>query len=335
MRIQFICKKGQIYNVFQYCRRSSGLYNSTSFIVQSLQARGIDAELIEVHDNNDIDREVTRFKPDAVVLEAVWVVPDKFDILKRLHPRVQWFVHLHSQMPFLSLESMAFGWLIDSVAKGVKMIANSPESYYSLRSILSHEDITYLPNVYIREQHRPKRSDSSQEFIDIACFGAVRPLKNHMIQALAAIQFAKDQRQRLRFHINGTRLEMGGGTVLKSLRDTFARLPEHQLVESHWREPEEFLNFLRTLDFGMQVSLSETFNVVSADYVSSGLPIVVSKEVPWASTFNKASDADPKDIVRVMHRAYNNPMLTRLNQWLLTRYSHIAQHMWYDWAKEL
>lgn len=335
MKVLFLCKKGQIYNIFQYCRRSSGLYNSTSFIVESLKQRGIHAHLVEVHDNNCIDREVAQFKPDAVVIEAVWVTPSKFDVLKKLHPRVQWFIHLHSQMSFLSLESMAFSWLIDSAAKGVRMIANSPESYNALHAILSSEDLIYLPNVYLREQHHPKHSDDASEFIDIACFGAIRPLKNHMLQALAAIQFAKEKNQKLRFHVNATRIEMSGATVLKSLRDMFERVPNAELVESHWQNPEEFLIFLRTLDMGMQVSLTETFNVVSADYVSSGLPIVVSKEVPWASRWNKASDADPIDIVRIMHRAYNNSRLIRLNQWLLTKYANHSAALWYDWAKDL
>ena len=82
MRIQFICKKNECYGFETYTRRSSGLYNSTSFIVRGLKARGIDAEIIEVIDNNCIDKEVTRYKPDVVVIEALWVVPEKFDILR-------------------------------------------------------------------------------------------------------------------------------------------------------------------------------------------------------------------------------------------------------------
>ena len=35
-----------------------------------------------VVDNNGIDKEITEYKPTHVFIEGLWVVPEKFDVLK-------------------------------------------------------------------------------------------------------------------------------------------------------------------------------------------------------------------------------------------------------------
>lgn len=334
MKILFICKINTCYSFVSYTRRSSGLYNSTRFIVEGLVKKGVDAKIIEVRDNNDIDREVTAFKPDVVIIEALWVVPEKFPVLQKLHPKVKWFVHLHSHMPFIALEGIAMEWIIKYASQGIGMIANSRPSYEALRCILSENEIIYLENVYIT---KPRRANfkNAKKCIDVGCFGAIRPLKNHLLQALAAIRFAKEIGKDLRFHINGSRVETGGQPVLKNLVALFDATPNAELVQSKWNEPEEFLDLLQTMDIGMQVSLTETFNVVSADYVTAGIPIVVSKEVAWASAASKAKDDSVESIVMKMHDVYKNQTEVEQNQLLLIEHSRRAQKAWYQFAFEV
>jgi hypothetical protein len=94
-------------------------------------------------------------------------------------------------------------------------------------------------------------------------------------------------------------------------------------------EPEQFLDLLQTeIDIGMQVSLTETFNVVCADYVTAGVPVVASKEVVWLSSLSKALDNDVSDMIDVMDRAYHGNLLPKWNQHLLAHYSAQAQRMW-------
>lgn len=336
MRILFVLKKNETYGFTSYCRRSSGLWNSTRFIVESLVERGVDAGIVEVIDNNCIDKYVRALRPDIVVIEALWVVPSKFEVLKRLHPHVQWFIHLHSDMPFLALEGIATEWIRAYANDEIGLIANSPGSYASLRCFLDEESITMLPNVYLSEFFEPKAFETDKEHIDVGCFGAVRPLKNQLFQALAAIRFAKEIGNPLRFHINASRIETGGQPVLKNLRALFEGEPHAELIEQHWHEPEEFLELLNdSIDLGMQVSLTETFNVVSADYVTAGVPMVVSKEVAWASSWNKALDNDVDDVVKKMYRVLGNRKLITWNQRLLAGYSARAQRMWSAFVEAL
>lgn len=336
-KVLFICKRNECYGFSTYTRRSSGLYNSTRFIVEGLSKRGIEANIIEVQDNNDIDRAVSKYKPDIVVIEALWVVPEKFPILMRLHPGVQWFVHLHSHMPFLALEGIAMEWIRKYAMGGVGLIANSLESFEAIQCILKTDELIFLPNVYITHPRRAELKENGimSHVLDIGCFGAMRPLKNHLLQALAAIEFARQKKKWLNFHINSSRTETGGEPVLKNLRNLFAHQPNCRLIEHRWMEPDEFIHFLQShIDIGMQVSLSETFNVVSADYVTAGIPVVVSKEVYWVSNFNKAKDNSIPDIVKVLKRVYKNRPAVKWNQKLLINYSKHAQKMWFDFVNE-
>ena len=334
MKIQFILKRNEVYSFVSYTRRSSGLWNSTRFIIETLnKIPGIKAEIVEVTDNNDIDREISRFKPDVVVIEALWVVPSKFPILARLHPKVKWYVHLHSHMPFLALEGIAMEWIVAYAKQGIGLIANSKESYEALSTILSRRELLYLPNVYLGEMRRVVNRSEKEKVIDIGCFGAMRPLKNHLLQALAAIEFARKKGKYLQFHINGSRTETGGEPVLKNLRSLFADGRMGRLIEHPWMEPEEFLDLLHnSIDIGMQVSLTETFNVVSADYVTAGVPVVASKEVSWISRCSQAPDNSVPSILRAMDRAYRSRILPAWNQILLERYSARAQQMWINFC---
>ncbi len=171
--------------------------------------------------------------------------------------------------------------------------------------------------------------------MDIACFGALRPLKNQLIQGLAAIQFAKEKDKPLRFHINSGRVEGGGEPVLKNLRLLFKITDNASLVEHDWLSPNDFVNFLHCYaDLGMQMSLSETMNVVTADYVTAGIPICVSRQIDWASRFCQAESDSLLDIVRVMHRVYRNWALVKFNQFLLINYAEASLKSWVEFCKE-
>lgn len=335
MKILFICKKNETYGFTTYTRKSSGLYNSTSFIVRALREKGFEADIVEAVDNNCIDRIVTEFSPDICVIEALWVVPEKFDVLKQLHPNIKWFVHLHSHMAFLALEGIAIEWVLGSIKRGVGIIANSRPAYEALRAIIKpyryfnkqgFNPLIFLPNIYI--PHHVSRRLEYKDALDIGCFGAVRPLKNQLLQALAAIKYAKIMDKKLRFHINGTRSETGGDPVLKNIKELFKDTPNTELVMHPWYNPSEFLKCLKGIDIGMQVSLTETFNVVCADYATAGVPIVTSKEVTWVSKLCWAQDDSIDSIVHRMHRVYKNGFLVWLNRFYLKCHMRKAIFLW-------
>jgi len=296
---------------------ASGMFNSATFVANMLQQQGIEAKVVVVIDNNSIDREVTAFKPTHVFIEGYWVVPEKFDVLKPLHPKVQWIVRCHSEVPFLAQEGIAMGWTFEYWRRGVAVAGNAPRIHKEL-AVLAHnfpsramsvsKCTPYLPNYYpITEQtwvhHSPWRRRIE---LNIGCFGAVRPMKNHLAQAIAAIEFANFLELPLKFHINLGRNEMMGENVLKNLRSLFASVANAELVEVQWTNHDEFLNVIKAMDVCMQVSFTETFNIVTADTVVVGVPVVCSSEISWAAPATFADPTSTDDMVEKLKDVWVN-----------------------------
>lgn len=272
-----------------------GLYHSALFVVQMLRAAGVQAKLAQCCDNNDIDREVFAFKPDTVILEALWTVPEKFDVLTRLHPKVRWVVRCHSEIPFIANEGIAIEWLTRYVRyPSVFIAANSLYAVRDFQGIVApyESKVLYLPNYYPTETVQAKRKNG---FIEVGCFGAIRPLKNQLIQVLAAIEWGRQIRKQIRIHVNH-QCQQGGDVVLKNISALceFAGVP---LVEHGWEPREQFLQSISQTDVGMQVSFSETFDITAADTVALGIPLVTSKEVTWASGYSQAEPTNTASIV--------------------------------------
>lgn len=337
-RVLFVLKQRNGYE-------SSGLSNSVRFVVDMLWADGIEAGSVEVVDNNSIHREVTRYKPTHVVIEALWVVPSKFEILQNLNPNVHWVVRTHSEIPFLAGEGIAIDWCCKCVEMpNVAVAANSAAAVRDMRRIVqaahpgwSSEQIEAkvldLPNFYPFHLRLPhgKKPDN---FLDVACFGAIRPLKNQLLQAVAATEYAGFVGKTLRFHVNGTRCEQGGDNVQRNLRALFSNT-DHQLVEHAWLNHKDFLDTLSEMDMGMQVSFSETFNIVAADMVVSGLPIVTSPEITWVTKWCQAEPTNSEDIVAKMMRANDWRLKMTLRVLNLRGLKHYCEHSKMRWREYL
>ena len=274
-RVLFILKRREDFNATTHSHigLSTGLYNSASFMDEMLHDMGIESKLSVVIDNNCIDREVTKYQPTHVIIEALWVVPQKFFELQKLHPNVKWIIRLHSEMPFMAGEGMAMDWLGDySGFRNIIIAINAPRMLREIALYLkcrnnwsdkqTKEKVIYLPNYYPLD-YRRKRFNRKKDHIDIACFGAIRPLKNHLLQAFAALDFANQIGKKLHFHVNAGRIEMNGNAVLHNLRGLFEQLYDqgHRLVNHQWRPRADFLKLCGTVDIGMQCNFSETFNL--------------------------------------------------------------------------
>lgn len=319
--ILFICKKRIDSYGFSF-----GLLNSANFVSNYLNKIGYNSEVIDVIDGNSIDKEVFLRNPDLVVIEALWVTAKKFRELLSLkrHQGRKWIVRLHSKIPFIANEGIAFSWLNEykQVAEefpGKLIIApNAKEFSCDLSDMLGIKTL-FLPNIYCDKKEKyssapvlvngkvietPKVS-SGKRIINIGCFGAIRPLKNQLIQAVAAIKFANHINKKLRFHMNIDRQEQKGDQVLKNIIALFdANWPKHRIVSVSWLPHPEFMKLVRKMDLGLQVSYSETFNIVAADMVSAGVPIVVSSEIDWIPDIFAADPNSSEDIFGAMNFAY-------------------------------
>ncbi len=65
----------------------------------------------------------------------------------------------------------------------------------------------------------------------------------------------------------------------------------------------KFAILLRGMDICLQLSYTETFNIVTADAVVNGVPVVTSNEIRWIDPLFHADPKDSHDIVLAMRRA--------------------------------
>jgi hypothetical protein len=343
-RVLFILKRRHDYNQEHYSNEglATGLYNSATFVKDMLAKKGVPSKLVVVVDNNDIDREVALFNPTHVIIEGLWVVPEKFNVLNQLHPNVKWIVRIHSNTPFLANEGVAFDWIAQYTTKSKVYVATNAKQMnkelkfyvkgrYSSTPEREQNKIIDLPNYYPKVFKSTKRPNSKDEYINVGCFGAIRPLKNHMTQAIAALKFANSINKKLRFHINTGRIEQNGQSVYNNLKAFFNTISDkgHHLVEHEWMPREEFLELCGQMDLGMQVSFSETFNIVAADFISQGVPVISSKEIPWMSRFFTTNPTNSDDISKILSRAYNQYSTNVLfNKSNLKIYSKKSEKIW-------
>jgi hypothetical protein len=340
-KVLFILKRKEDFNakVDTHIGLTTGLYNSASFTHEMLQGLGIESSLAVVADNNCIDREVTKYRPTHVIVEALWVVPQKFKILQQLHPKVTWIIRLHSEMPFMAGEGIAMEWLGDYAAfSNVVIACNAPRMLREVSLYLQTKNgwsnsqtakkVIYLPNYYPTDFK--KKNFVSSEFVDVGCFGAIRPLKNHLVQAFAALQFAKSLGKKLRFHVNAGRIEMNGQASINNLRGFFEQLygTGHEMVNHQWAPRDGFLALCSQMDIGMQCNFSETFNIVGADLISQGVPLIGTREIPWQRS-GICSPNDSDKMAEALEVAYKYPVLNvEANQSALRSYVAKTAQVW-------
>lgn len=328
-RLLFVCKQKHIYSNTVNAPIASGLYNSAQFVVNMLNHNGVEAKLVNVVDGNSVDREVHLYKPTHVIIEALWVTPDKLKTLVKLHPNVRWIIRLHSELPFLANEGIAIEWLYKYLECKNTIIATNSQRMDKQLTEMLRRPILYLPNYY--PVYTVEKEKHFKQHIDIGCFGAIRPLKNQLIQAVSAINFGNRLKVPIHFHINATRVESRGEPILKNIENLFANNTKHQLIKHEWMPHREFVNVIRRMDIGMQVSYSETFNIVTADFVNNDVPVVVSPEIFWVSNLYKA---DPNSVDSIQTKLEWAWFLggTRFSKWCnkskLKSYNSSSKEAW-------
>jgi len=304
----------------------SGLYNSARFIVDAIsKLQGVTATLQEVANQNHIAAVLTYTKPDMVIIEAVWIVPSKLQQLVDMFPHIRFITRLHSRVPFIAMEGNVIEWikqygLFSELAFNNKQTANDMYRV-GIKNI-------YLPNIYPNVELSPVPQIGKKHHYKIGCFGSIRPFKNQLAQAFAAILFAEKRNAIVHFYINTNGIEQNGNSVLKNIRALFADT-RHRLIEIGWLPHDQFISLLRSMDACMQVSYTETFNLTTADAILAHVPVVVSDQIDWL-TCRKANPNNESDIAEVLEYVIDrNTEQVEDNISDLLKYNHHANREWF------
>ena len=265
---------------------SSGLYNSAKFIVDALIAVGEQAE-VAFASIDTIEQVIGGSGATHVFIEGLWIPPEILKIIAASQSSRQWHVRVHSEIPFLASENIAMGWIAQYIRDGISVVANAGRVHQQIQWLASQlvdkdsaKKLTpLLPNCYPTEFLKISLQPNPHA-LNIGCFGAFRPLKNHLQQAFLALRYAQYVGKPLRYHIN---FKPGQENMADYINvAAIIAATGQELVLHHWSDRDTFLQVLGEMDLLLQVSMSETFNIVAADATLAGIPILVSDEITWA-----------------------------------------------------
>ena len=284
-----------------------GLGVNALLTAKVLRKHGIHCDIAASADVNTV-REQLKKTPSCThaVIQALWINGTDQAALCHEFPQVQFVVRVHSQVGFLVVEPPAIDILRDLLVQqelqlNLAVTCNS-ERLQRFLELAYNVRVMFLPNLYDMERHDRKRDeDHDHRLLRIGSFGAHRLLKNHTTALAAAMMIARRRGSDLEFWINSGREEHGGkkNGILQSLEYMTKDLPWAKLKFAPWAEWSAFRQTVRHMDLCMQVSFTETFNIVTADGACEGVPSVVSDAIEWAPNHWKAHVDDAEDIARV------------------------------------
>jgi glycosyltransferase involved in cell wall biosynthesis len=266
-----------------------------------------------------------------VAIEALWVEPANLQVLQDLNPDVEFLVRIHSETAFLVQETIAIQWIKAYINQGVTVGFNSIRTAEIMSDLYPGDLIVFSPDYF--PVTRRSRVPNNKTVLDIGCFGALRLMKNQLNQAIAAIEYGRQIGKPINFHINiSFHGDTSGSAILDNLRSLFTGTG-NTLVEHPWLDDASFAQLMSTMDAVMQVSLSESFNLVAAEATNLRLPIVVSHEIIWAHDNIKAEPTDVDDIVDKLTTALADHRLIEESIEGLRKYDDISKKIWKNFVQ--
>jgi hypothetical protein len=244
---------------------------------------------------------------EQVIISAPWIPTVELQDLANQFSDTNFAVVCHSNVGFLQADPNGVKLVretleLEMATHNVRLGGNSRRFCDWIESTFGGH-CYYLPNLYYLDgQPNRQRSFCGGGTLRIGVFGAVRPLKNLMSSAGAALEISRRLRVPLELWISGGRAEGGGETVFAAVKQMLTGLPNVELKLNGWQSWPNFRKTVGHMHLLLQPSYTESFNMVTADGTAEGVASVVSEAIDWAPDDWKADVDDVLDIARVGRR---------------------------------
>jgi hypothetical protein len=249
-----------------------------------LKDRGYDAVVIAAKNNVDVVEAIRKHGLTHVVIAAPWLSALDVDTMVRHFKHVKFAIVAHSNVGFLQADPGALALLrryalIAAEVPNLKVGGNSVIFANWFSTVYGGEKLL-LPNLY-ELKHHAEPGGRNDGVLRVGTFGAIRPQKNVMTSAAAAVLLSRIMGVPVEFHVSTGREDGGGATILNAIRQMMIGVPGVELVERHWSNWVEFKRIIREMDILFQMSYTESFNMVTADGLSEGITSVTSDAIVW------------------------------------------------------
>jgi glycosyltransferase involved in cell wall biosynthesis len=277
-----------------------------------LKEAGIDVTVFPVRHNIDLVYAIDGYKEEHgeplthVIISAPWLSVHDLRSLLEHFPYIHFVVLSHSNVGFLQADFEGVRLLrqyihLSQEHSNLSVGGNSERFVEWLRETF-HRDAVLLPNLYplARTKMKPApvpKDGLPTQTIKIGAFGAVRPQKNFMTAAAAAVSIQRHLKVPVEFHMSVGGEEGGNFTSLaieQMLEESGVTLIRHP-----WRYWDDFIEVVGSMDLLIQVSYTESFNMITADGINAGVPSVVSPAISWAPFLWTADPDNAKEVAHV------------------------------------
>lgn len=240
------------------------------------------------------------------VISAPWISSPVIQDAINQFPDVQFAVNCHSNVGFLQADTFGVKLLREymDIEKGTQnfCVAGNSKKFCRWVNRAYSSECLYLPNAYYLDQHsRSNRPVFSGGVLRIGAFGAIRAEKNFMSAAGAVLEMANDLKVDTELWVSSGGPE-GVNYILNSMHALLDNIPGIKIVNSHWSSWPEFRRIVGSMNLLLQVSYTESFNMVTADGIAQGVPTVVSDAIDWVPAHWQAFMDDVNDIARAGER---------------------------------
>lgn len=272
-----------------------------------LKKHGIDTSVFPVRHNVDVVNAIDKYNENHkkqlthAVISAPWLsVMDMRNIICHF-PDIEFVVLSHSNVGFLQADPCGVELYrkyaeLAKTHKNFRIGGNCIKFSYWFE-IAYREPCLCLPNIYPTERVTSKVWDGKSP-IKIGAFGAIRPEKNFMTAAAGAMAIKSLLKIPMELHMS-----TGGdgckSTTLPAIVQMTENIADVKLIRHDWDNWDKFIQLIAQMDLLIQVSYTESFNMVTADGVSVGVPTVVSPVIFWAPDSWKADPDDALDVARI------------------------------------
>lgn len=284
-----------------------------------LRQHGIKTAVFPVRNNIDLVNSIIEYNQEHekplthVIISAPWLTRYDMEQMIEFFPHVHFVIECHSNVGFLQADPNGVELIRSVIAlsarhANIKLGGNSRQ-FTEWASSVYGVDVVLIPNLYPISKPRKWRWDGSLP-VKIGVFGAVRPQKNFMTAAAAAMLIQNRMQIPVELHMS-TGGEGDGGSVSRAIDQMVKGVPNFTLIRHMWQPWEDFIKMIEEMDLLIQPSYTESFNMVTADGIITGVPSVVSEAIRWAPESWKADSDDVLDVAQVGISLLNS----RLSVW--------------------
>jgi hypothetical protein len=268
-----------------------------------------------------------------VIISAPWIQTTALQSLCHLFPQISFCVSSHSNCGFLQADPGAVRLIREAAAlelglANFRLAGNSKKFCRWIQDAYGHP-CQYLPNLYfLNNVNKAHRRLWNGGLLKLGVFGATRPQKNIASAVGAAVELSYQLKSQTQVWLSSGRTEGGGNTILNTVREMVRDLPNVSLHEAGWISWPSFRTLVGSMHLLITPSYTESFNMVTADGITEGVPSVVGEAIDWVPNSWQANVDDVFDIAKVGRQLIHDPHAPAEGLQHLENYLHLGIQAW-------